>query len=80
MADPVVYGARYSVYVRAVRMALAEKGVAYRLVEVDVFAPGGPPAEHLARQPFGEIPAFASPAGATLSAPARALQRPPSGA
>jgi len=25
---------------------------------VDVFAPGGPPAEHLARQPFGRIPAF----------------------
>lgn len=58
MADPVLYGAAYSVYVRAVRLALAEKGVAYRRVEVDVFAPGGPPPEHLARQPFGKIPAF----------------------
>ena len=58
MADPTVYGAAYSVYVRAVRMALAEKGVRYTLVPVDVFAPGGPPAEHLVRQPFGKIPAF----------------------
>jgi len=58
MADPTLYGAAYSVYVRAARMALAEKGVGYRLVEVDVFAAGGPPAEHLARQPFGKIPAF----------------------
>ena len=58
MAEPVLYGAGYSVYVRAARLALAEKGVTYRLVEVDVFAPGGPPAEHLARQPFGKIPAF----------------------
>jgi glutathione S-transferase len=53
-----VFGAAYSVYVRIVRLALVEKGVAYRLHEVDVFAPGGPPAEHLARQPFGRIPAF----------------------
>jgi glutathione S-transferase len=58
MPDPTLYGAAYSVYVRAARMALAEKGVAYTLVPVDVFAPGGPPAEHLARQPFGKIPAF----------------------
>lgn len=55
---PTLYGAAYSVYVRAVRMALAEKGVAYTLVPVDVFAPGGPPPEHLSRQPFGKIPAF----------------------
>ena len=58
MADPILYGAPSSVYVRAARLALAEKGVAYRLVAVDVFAPGGPPVEHLARQPFGKIPAF----------------------
>ena len=58
MAEPVLYGAAYSVYVRAARLALAEKGVGYRLVEVDVFALGGPPAEHLARHPFGKIPAF----------------------
>jgi glutathione S-transferase len=53
-----LYGAAYSVYVRAVRLALAEKGIPYRLVEVDIFAPGGPPIEHLARHPFGRIPAF----------------------
>ena len=38
-----VYGAPYSVYVRIVRLALEEKGVAYRLEEVDIFADGGPP-------------------------------------
>jgi glutathione S-transferase len=59
MAEVVVWGAAYSVYVRIVRLALAEKGVAYRLEEVDIFAPGGPPPEHLARHPFGKIPAFA---------------------
>ncbi|PZP43420.1 MAG: glutathione S-transferase family protein [Azospirillum brasilense] len=56
--QPILYGASYSVYVRAVRLALAEKGVPYTLVPVDVFAPGGPPADYLARQPFGRIPAF----------------------
>lgn len=55
---PVLYGAPYSVYVRAARLALAEKGVAYRLVPVDVFAPGGPPVEYLERHPFERIPAF----------------------
>ncbi len=55
---PILFGAATSVYVRIVRLVLAEKAVAYDLVEVDVFAPGGPPAEHLARHPFGRIPAF----------------------
>lgn len=55
---PTLYGATYSVYVRSARLALAEKGVDYDLVEVDVFAANGPPAEHLERQPFGKIPAF----------------------
>jgi len=41
MPDPVLYGAAYSVYVRAARMALAEKGVACRVEPVDVFAPVG---------------------------------------
>ncbi len=59
MSDrPAVFGAAYSVYVRATRLALHEKGVAYDHVDVDVFAPCGPPAEHLARHPFGRIPAF----------------------
>jgi glutathione S-transferase len=55
---PVVYGASYSVYVRAVRLALEEKGVAYRLEPIDVFAEARPPGALLARQPFGRIPAF----------------------
>ncbi len=59
MARPIVYGARYSAYVRIVLLTLIEKGVAHDVVEVDVFAEGGPPAEHLVRHPFGKIPAFA---------------------
>jgi glutathione S-transferase len=55
---PIVVGAPYSVYVRAVRLALEEKGVPYEIVPVDIFATGGPPPEHRARHPFGKIPAF----------------------
>jgi glutathione S-transferase len=55
---PKVYGIASSTYVRTVRLALHEKGVAYDLVDIDVFAPGGPPAEYLERHPFGRIPAF----------------------
>lgn len=57
MADPILYGPTYSAYTRAARLALAEKGVAYRLEEVD-FMQGGMPADQLARQPFGKVPAF----------------------
>lgn len=58
MASPVVYGADYSTYVRTVRLALLEKGVPYTLVPVDVFGAEGRSPEHLARHPFGKIPAF----------------------
>jgi glutathione S-transferase len=58
MATPALFGAAYSVYVRSARLALEEKGVPYRLEEVDVFAPGGPPAAYRQRHPFGRIPAF----------------------
>ncbi len=58
MTEPIVFGAAYSVYVRAVRLALAEKGVPYRLEEVDIFAEGGPPPGYLERHPFARIPAF----------------------
>lgn len=54
----ILYGASYSVYVQAVRLTLWAKSVPYELVEVNVFAPGGPPKEHLVRHPFGRIPAF----------------------
>ncbi|MCX2722108.1 glutathione S-transferase family protein [Roseibium salinum] len=55
-----LHGADYSVYVRAARLALEEKGIAYRLHSVDVFAPGGPPDDYLALHPFGRIPALKS--------------------
>jgi len=56
---PIVFGATYSVYVRTVRLTLEEKGVGYRLDEVDVFAPGGAPRDYVEqRHPFGRIPAF----------------------
>ncbi|HEX5318642.1 MAG TPA: glutathione S-transferase family protein [Stellaceae bacterium] len=56
MARPIVYGPAGSTYVWSARLALAEKGVAHDLVDVglrDMRAP-----EHLARHPFGKIPAF----------------------
>ena len=58
MGKPVVYGADYSVYVRIVRLVLAEKGIDYELVPVDVFAAGGVPAWYFENHPFGRIPAF----------------------
>jgi glutathione S-transferase len=57
MADPILYGPGYSTYVRSTRLALEEKGVHYRLQEVD-FLKDGMPAEQLARHPFGKVPAF----------------------
>lgn len=53
-----VYGADYSCYVRIVRLALEEKGVAYRLVPVDIFAEEERTPDYLARHPFGKIPSF----------------------
>ena len=55
---PKIYGAAFSVHVQAVRLALAEKGVAHDLIEVDPFQPGGPGETYLVRHPFGLIPAF----------------------
>lgn len=56
--EPIVFGAPYSVYVRAVRLALEEKGVRYTLVPVDIFASSGAPPDYRSRHPFGKIPAF----------------------
>ena len=66
MARPIVYGPAYSTFTRTVRLALEEKRVDYDLVEVDIIkrlAPDGGPGpgrspEHLARHPFGKVPAF----------------------
>lgn len=55
---PIVFGAPYSVYVKAVRLTLWAKEVPYDLADVDVFGPGGPPTEYLSRHPFGRIPSF----------------------
>lgn len=55
---PVLYGAAYNVYVRAVRLALAEKGVEYQLVEVDLGSEEGAPANYLYSRTFMRIPAF----------------------
>ncbi len=54
----MLYGTSYSVYVRAVSLVLEEKGVGYELVEIDIFAPGGPPKDYLQLHPFGKVPAF----------------------
>jgi glutathione S-transferase len=56
--DPILYGAAYNVYVRAVRLALAEKGVEYQLVEVDLGSEEGAPANFLYHHSFMRIPAF----------------------
>jgi glutathione S-transferase len=55
---PRLFGADYSVYVRIARLCLIEKGIEHQLVPIDIFAAGGPPADYLARHPFGRIPAF----------------------
>lgn len=56
--QPTLYGADYSVYVRIARMALAEKGVDYKLEPVDIFAEGGAPDWYRPLHPFKRIPAF----------------------
>jgi glutathione S-transferase len=58
MAKPIIFGATYSVYTRIVRLALIEKDVAYDLVDVDIFAAQGPPADYRRRNPFDRIPAI----------------------
>jgi glutathione S-transferase len=54
----IVYGPAYSTYTRTVRLVLEEKGVGYDLVEVDILSGKNQQPEHLARQPFGPVPAF----------------------
>ena len=51
----VLHGYRYSVYVRIVRLVLAEKGLNYEQVEVNPFA-ADVPADYLALHPFGRVP------------------------
>lgn len=57
MSDkPVLYGFDGSTYVRTVRMVLAENGVDYEQVPVNVLAGEPRQPEHLARHPFGKVP------------------------
>lgn len=58
MNRATVFGASYSVYVRIVRLVLAEVGVPYDLVEIDIFSKEAVPADYADRHPFGRIPAF----------------------
>jgi len=58
MTEPILYGPAISTYARTCRLALAEKGQPYTLVEVDIDAGAQKTPEHLARHPFGKVPAF----------------------
>ena len=58
MAAPVIYGPAISTYVRTVRLVCEEKVAPYELVEVDIMQGGNKTPEHLARHPFGRVPAF----------------------
>lgn len=51
----VLHGYRYSVYLRIVRMVLAEKAVPYRRVEVNPFA-SDMPKDYLELHPFRRVP------------------------
>jgi glutathione S-transferase len=51
-----LYGLSRSVYTRIARLTLEEKGVSYRLEEVEIFGASGVPASHIKRHPFGRIP------------------------
>jgi glutathione S-transferase len=55
-AKPQLLGAAYSVYVRAARLALLEKGVDHGLVEIDIFGAQADNAAYLKLHPFARIP------------------------
>jgi len=58
MSVPTVYGPRYSTYTRSVIIALLEKRVAHNVVHIDMDKKEHKAPEHLARHPFGLLPAF----------------------
>jgi glutathione S-transferase len=58
MGKPIVYGPRYSVYTRAVLMALIEKKVDHDVVHVEMDDNEHRAPDHLKRHPFGMLPAF----------------------
>ena len=54
----ILHGPGYSTYTRTARLALEEKGVPYTVNEVDILTGKGRAPAHLARQPWGKVPAF----------------------
>ncbi|MEH6360110.1 MAG: glutathione S-transferase family protein [Amylibacter sp.] len=58
MADPVIYGPAFSTFTRSLRLTLEEKGVPYRLEEINIMEGAHQAPEHLARHPFAKVPAF----------------------
>lgn len=53
-----IYGPDYSTYVRSARLVCEEKGAPYELVMVDLLKGETTSPEHLARNPFGKVPAL----------------------
>jgi glutathione S-transferase len=58
MATPIIYGTDLSTYVRTARMAFEEKPAQYERVDVSVIEGEVKQPAHLARNPFGTVPAF----------------------
>jgi glutathione S-transferase len=58
MATPIIYGTDMSTYVRTVRMAFEEAQAPYERVDVSVVRGECKQPAHLARNPFGTVPAF----------------------
>jgi glutathione S-transferase len=58
MAAAIIYGTEMSTYVRTARMSFEEKPAPYELVDVSVVRGEVKSPEHLARNPFGTVPAF----------------------
>jgi glutathione S-transferase len=54
----VLHGPAYSTYTRTARLAMEEKGIAYEPREVDILKGEGQAPAHLARHPFGKVPAL----------------------
>lgn len=58
MSQPVVFGDAISTYVRSVRLTLSEKGVSHQLEPLDLVKGEHKLPAHLARNPWGKMPAF----------------------
>lgn len=58
MANPILHGPHYSTYTRTARLTLEEKGQPYELNMVDMLQGQHQQPEHLARNPFGKLPAL----------------------